>query len=73
MKAITAKRETLDDLKQRGLRLLARDLLSRGFVELLTLESGLAASQAYVTQRGRVVHVSGSVALVDRYVREINT
>lgn len=71
MKRITVKRETLDDLKQRGLRLFAHDLASRGFVEVLELSSGLTASQAYVTTRGRIVHVAGSRVLVDRYVREV--
>lgn len=71
MKAIRVKRDTLDDLRGRGLQLFANDLASRGCVEVLVLSSGLAASQAYVTARGRIVYVAGSRALVDRYVREV--
>ena len=67
MKPITVRRETIADLQARELMYFARDLKERGFVAVLTLESGITASQAYVTQRGRIEHVAGSRALVDRY------
>jgi hypothetical protein len=61
---------TISDLKDRGLMYFARDLHARGFAGLLELDSGVAAAQAYVTPRGRVVYVAGSRHLVDRYIAE---
>lgn len=70
MKTITVRYVTIDDLIARGLSYFARDLKSRGFAGVVTLESDLAASQAYITPRGRIEYVSGSRALVERYIRE---
>ena len=68
-KIIKTSFESLADLKGR-LPHLSRHLHGQGFTGILTLESDIAASMAYVGRNGSIEHVSGSRALVDRFKRE---
>lgn len=70
MTTITRKDQTLDDLRAAGLDRVARDIASRGYVAIVTLEAGVPATQAYLTKRGRLDYVAGSRSLLERYTRE---
>ena len=68
---ITVTVEPVSEL-MRTLPHYARSLQSGGFDAVVTLSSGVPATQCYRTARGRLEYVAGSRSLLDRYNRERN-
>lgn len=70
MKPIRHTEETIEQLKDRGLMHLARHLSSLGFTKIVTLESGITATQCYENKYGILQFVFGSRSLFVRYINK---
>ena len=71
-KQIKIKIKTVDDFRNNGLVNLAQHLEDAGFASEVDLLSEITWASARYTRTGKLVFVTGSRSLFDRYCRENN-